>query len=71
MLSGEEIMNNETSWNPKTIKRLAGRIRNGRAILGNYPGMTREQQDLLFHLVMECEDCDHEAERMPSGCRRS
>lgn len=56
-------MNNETAWTPKTIKRLAARIRNGRAILGTYPGMTREQQDLLFHMVMECEDCNHEAER--------
>lgn len=56
-------MNSENEWNVKTIRRLASRIRSGRAILGAYPSMTREQQDLLFHMVMECEDCNHEAEQ--------
>lgn len=56
-------MKDENSWDLKAIKRLATRIRSGRAILGTYPGMTAQQQDLLFHMVMECEDCNHEAEQ--------
>ncbi|MFN2240460.1 MAG: hypothetical protein ABR524_13815 [Thermoanaerobaculia bacterium] len=56
-------MKDPETWDEKSLRRLAGRIRSGREMLRNFPGMSKEMQDRLFHLVMDCEDCRYEAEQ--------
>ena len=51
------------TWDEKSLHRLAGRIRSGREMLRNFPGMSKEMQDRLFLMVMDCEDCRYEAEQ--------